>query len=129
MVDEEMQFADGEKKKCRIAGGEVAGPIGASHQLEVAHPAVDEQIRTEILNEFHLRFNANGRGAVLQRNGFRADAEGDRGLVWVESWQEISRQWNYQVTALEEMLSALRPEVSFPEVHRGCADEGGDERI
>ncbi len=60
LVDEQMQAVEGEKERDGDACGDAIRSICTSHQLEMADPAMDQQVGAEILDQFHLRLYSEG---------------------------------------------------------------------
>ena len=81
VVDEEMQFIDW-KKECHCLSLHSVGAAGRTHhEATLADPAMQKQVRPEILHQFHRSCYLQRFRQLPERDVFRADSERDGGLL------------------------------------------------
>ena len=108
VVDEEMQFADCEKERCRCACGKAGVSSGTGYHLEMPHPAVDEQICTEVFNQvlpWALAFGSDRQFAGTIDEALRRSANWGRPVELDLAWYQIegspsAREFTGSVSAM-----------------------------
>ena len=81
VLDEEMQFIE-RKKEFHCLSLNFVGPAGRTHhESKLTGPAMQKQVRPEILHQFHQSCYLYGFRRLPERDVFRADADCHGGVL------------------------------------------------